>query len=173
MQSKCDFWCCVPRSVILHPSHFSNISLFYSFYINSVVTNLIAQLTLTGGTSSLDAPTLDLRTAVLSSLIRILKANPELKKEFERGGGFTWVMAVLVGLGRMWGKSQGSLVVTIIVKDSFWIFVVVLFDIFGFLPLLSFVVVAWLLLVFDRHHSLTTQPPPITLSGFAVVNRVY
>ena len=87
-----------------------------------VVPNLMEMLRDAGGTASIDPTLLHLRTQVLDTMTSIFEIDPDSRVLFREQGGFTWVFAVLSGVGRALQEQPA------LERDAPFKFVVRLFD---------------------------------------------
>ncbi len=64
-----------------------------------LIPKLVEMLRDAGGTASVDVSSLTLRTQVLDTLTSIFNVDPDSRVLFREQGGFTWILAVLAGIG--------------------------------------------------------------------------
>lgn len=64
-----------------------------------LIPKLVEMLRDAGGTASVDSSSLTLRTQVLDTLTSIFDVDPDSRVLFREQGGFTWILAVLAGIG--------------------------------------------------------------------------
>ncbi len=65
-----------------------------------LIPNLMEMLRDAGGTAAVDMPLLTLRTQVLDTLTSMFDIDADSRVLFREHGGFTWILAVLAGIGR-------------------------------------------------------------------------
>ncbi len=65
-----------------------------------ILPRLMEMLCSAGGTAALDESVLLVRTQLMDCLLRLYKVEPDTAVMFREHGGFTWILAVLAGIGK-------------------------------------------------------------------------